>query len=124
MKGWALIAGYEIREVTDGGEEEAVRSGGMGDVIADSLNRFRQQFPLLSADPAPIDIHNKVVNFILPLAGRFETFQRFIRNYEQVSLTASNLPHLFFTGPSFQIRQLRLDKPGLLYKRLSTGITQ
>lgn len=55
------------------------------DVIATSLERFRQQFPILPTEPPQLSVNNKIINFILPLAGRYDTFVRFIRNYEEVS---------------------------------------
>ncbi|XP_057330683.1 chondroitin sulfate synthase 1-like [Microplitis mediator] len=73
--------GVEAREVV--GDEEV--DGGYLESRQRTSNNFYPSFLFNSAsklDP----VENKVINFVVPLAGRFKTFERFINNYEQVCL--------------------------------------
>lgn len=76
-----LFTGVEAREVV--GDEEV--DGGYLESRQRTSNNFYPSFLFNSAsklDP----IEDKVINFVVPLAGRFKTFERFMNNYEQVCL--------------------------------------
>lgn len=87
-------------------DEEEVENGLIQDAIESGLLKIGETFPGLlpptSYDRKRIkkDIRDKVVNFILPLAGRFNTFMRFIgvfeniclKNKERVTITAVLFP--------------------------------
>lgn len=86
-----------------GGIKEAIEAG--REAIEAGLLKLGETFPGLIPPSAierhkNIDIKQKIVNFILPLAGRFNTFQRFIgvfekvclQNKEKVTLTAVLFP--------------------------------
>ncbi|XP_057331409.1 chondroitin sulfate synthase 1 [Microplitis mediator] len=75
------FTGVEAREVV--GDEEV--DGGYLESRQRTSNNFYPSFLFNSAsklDP----VEDKVINFVVPLAGRFKTFERFINNYEQVCL--------------------------------------
>lgn len=52
-------------------------------VFQESLNELKKGLsPPLNGDHA----EKKIINFILPLSGRYQTFLRFLKNYEEVCL--------------------------------------
>lgn len=52
-------------------------------------NLFHRGFLNLNFDFQKEDpVQSKVINFILPLSGRYEIFQRFLQNYEDICLTS------------------------------------
>lgn len=55
-------------------------------MIETSISKIKEQFPILNIENQEPKINNKIINFILPLSGRYETFRRFIKNYEEVCL--------------------------------------
>ncbi|KAJ9588123.1 hypothetical protein L9F63_018514 [Diploptera punctata] len=98
--------GLEIRETIDG-EEIILKSAEEDDVIADEIQdsqdvgSFRDVFEsgllkLGEAFPGVLGqnemkdssktVKDKIINFILPLAGRYDAFQRFASVYEDVCL--------------------------------------
>ena len=94
----------EIREVFEGKEVPAALTKGVIEYESENLPGFRESFEngllqvgqnLQSAFKIQIpDLESKkkkqlndiVINFILPLAGRSETFKRFIKTFESVCL--------------------------------------
>lgn len=80
------ISGLEIREVENGVEmtntiesQDADRS--LTNVLKTTFLKLNFNFNE-KLDP----IQSKIIHFILPLSGRFETFQRFMKVYEQICL--------------------------------------
>uniref|UniRef100_A0A1B6EH51 Hexosyltransferase n=1 Tax=Clastoptera arizonana TaxID=38151 RepID=A0A1B6EH51_9HEMI len=73
-------------------DEEEVQNGLIQEAIESGLLKIGETFPGLLPPTAynrkymRKDIRDKVVNFILPLAGRFKTFMRFINVFENVCL--------------------------------------
>lgn len=74
--------GLEIREVVDGQEvdQEDRRSQ------KSRLNIFPPGFLSFGSDESPDPLRNKRIKFILPLAGRYAIFERFLKNYEEICL--------------------------------------
>lgn len=76
--------GLEIREVIDGTEVDSKAKSSSKSL----QNLFPGVFLGLSfsskrnSDP----IHSKIIHFILPLSGRYDIFERFLRNYEEVCI--------------------------------------
>ncbi|KAJ4451658.1 hypothetical protein ANN_03128 [Periplaneta americana] len=101
--------GLEIRETIDG-EEVVIKSreedeedsvledqleshqvqSPFRDAFENGLLKIGEVFPGMLSPSEPKDsaskIRNKIINFILPLSGRFEIFQRFLSVYEDVCL--------------------------------------
>ncbi|KAL6263192.1 hypothetical protein P5V15_005992 [Pogonomyrmex californicus] len=78
------FTGLEMRETVNGIEvqlrqesDKSIRSLLYGGFL--NLNFNSQE-----EDP----VQSKIINFILPLSGRFEIFQRFLQNYEDICLTS------------------------------------
>lgn len=93
------FSGIEIREVFNNEEvkenaEEELKESALKilddnpfkDVIETSISKIKEQFPILNLENNEPNINRKIINFILPLSGRYETFLRFIKNYEEVCL--------------------------------------
>ncbi|KOC66565.1 Chondroitin sulfate synthase 1 [Habropoda laboriosa] len=84
------FTGLEIRETVDGREIDEERRSERNDRTLQDI--FRGGFLNLNfnfeeqeeEDP----VKSKIVHFILPLSGRYEVFQRFIQNYEEICLTS------------------------------------
>lgn len=78
------FTGLEIREVIDGTEVNSKAKSSSKSL----KNLFPDIFLGLSfssrknSDP----LQSKIINFILPLSGRYEIFERFLRNYEEVCI--------------------------------------
>jgi len=70
----------EIRETVNGVEVLHRESNGRS-VHGSFLNL---NFSSQDEDP----VQSKTINFILPLSGRYEIFQRFLQNYEDICLTS------------------------------------
>lgn len=90
----------EIREVfegveVDGGREEIEEdeetndNGSFKEAFETGLMKISGNLPsiLLPSAEQHNNIKDKVVNFIVPLSGRFETFQRFVKIFEDVCLS-------------------------------------
>lgn len=58
----------------------------LSDTIAASLNNTLQKPNVLPSRRSRSNLKKPTIVFVLPLAGRFQTFQRFLRNYELVCL--------------------------------------
>ncbi|KAH0954878.1 hypothetical protein HN011_010547 [Eciton burchellii] len=74
------FTGLEIRETVNGVEVLHRESNGRS-VHGSFLNL---NFSSQDEDP----VQSKTINFILPLSGRYEIFQRFLQNYEDICLTS------------------------------------
>uniref|UniRef100_A0A0A9XJK2 Hexosyltransferase n=1 Tax=Lygus hesperus TaxID=30085 RepID=A0A0A9XJK2_LYGHE len=69
---------------------------GIKNVLDKSINRLSRNLPALLFSPhSPLamsqtesyeSINDRTINFILPLSGRFDTFRRFVQNFETVCL--------------------------------------
>ncbi|KAF6207578.1 hypothetical protein GE061_016025 [Apolygus lucorum] len=69
---------------------------GIKNVLGKSINKLSRNLPALLFSPhSPLalshtesyeSINDKTINFILPLSGRFDTFRRFVQNFETVCL--------------------------------------
>ncbi|XP_015176522.1 PREDICTED: chondroitin sulfate synthase 1 [Polistes dominula] len=89
------FTGLEIREVTNDDDDDNDDNDDNEEFKQDNRNRFLQNlipsrfldFNLLSSKSVNLMEDQKIINFILPLSGRYEVFQRFIQNYEEVCLT-------------------------------------
>ncbi|XP_069679907.1 chondroitin sulfate synthase 1 [Periplaneta americana] len=103
------FTGLEIQETIDG-EEVVIKSreedeedsvledqleshqvqSPFRDAFENGLLKIGEVFPGMLSPSEPKDsaskIRNKIINFILPLSGRFEIFQRFLSVYEDVCL--------------------------------------
>ncbi|XP_012540818.2 chondroitin sulfate synthase 1 [Monomorium pharaonis] len=79
------FTGLEMRETVNGVEvqprhesdDKTIRNLLYGGFL--NLNFYAQE-----EDP----VQSKIINFILPLSGRYEVFQRFLQNYEDICLTS------------------------------------
>ncbi|XP_063233384.1 chondroitin sulfate synthase 1 [Bacillus rossius redtenbacheri] len=100
------FTGVEIRETVDGAGVERLPAsrfwedegdttqrtvGASRDVFESGLLRIGESLPsFLGAGglghPPRDAVHNKLINFILPLSGRADAFQRFVRVFEEVCL--------------------------------------
>lgn len=80
-----VFAGLEMRETVNGVEVQPRRES--DDKSFRSL--LHRGFLNLNFDHQEEDpVQSKVINFILPLSGRYEIFQRFLQNYEDICLTS------------------------------------
>ncbi|XP_076624346.1 chondroitin sulfate synthase [Colletes latitarsis] len=80
------FTGLEIRETVNGKEIDA-RSDRRSDKSLHNIfsgGFLNLNFNSVSEDP----VAGKIVHFILPLAGRYEVFQRFLQSYEEICLTS------------------------------------
>ncbi|EFN75280.1 chondroitin sulfate synthase 1 [Harpegnathos saltator] len=76
--------GLEIRETVNGVEVDPHQRS--DDTSIHHL--FRGGFLNLNFNQQEEDsVRSKTINFILPLSGRYEIFQRFLKNYEDICLT-------------------------------------
>ncbi|XP_076751112.1 chondroitin sulfate synthase [Xylocopa sonorina] len=81
------FTGLEIRETLDGEEVDETRRNERNDKSLQSI--FRGGFLNLNFNSETKDpVNDKVVHFVLPLSGRYEIFQRFLQNYEEICLTS------------------------------------
>lgn len=79
-----VFVGLEIRETVDGVEVEPYQRSDDASIH----HLFRDSFLNLNFKYQEEDlVRSKTINFILPLSGRFEIFQRFLKNYEDICLT-------------------------------------
>lgn len=63
--------------------------GQLSDDISSIHHLFRGGFLNFNFDSQEEDpVRSKTINFILPLSGRYEIFQRFLQNYEDICLTS------------------------------------
>ncbi|XP_076285045.1 chondroitin sulfate synthase isoform X2 [Lasioglossum baleicum] len=81
------FTGLEIRETVDGEEVDETKRHRENDKPLQSI--FRGGFLNLNFNSEEEDpVRSKPIHFVLPLAGRYEVFQRFLQNYEDVCLTS------------------------------------
>lgn len=81
-----ILAGLEIRETVNGVEVQSRQKS--DDKSTHGL--FHGGFLNLNFNSEEEDsIRDKTINFIVPLSGRYEIFQRFLQNYEDICLTNS-----------------------------------
>lgn len=80
-----IFTGLEIRETVNGVEVDPYQRS--DDTSIHHL--FRGGFLNLNFNHQEKEdlVRSKTINFILPLSGRFEIFQRFLNNYEDICLT-------------------------------------
>lgn len=79
------FTGLEMRETVNGVEVQPRQES--DDKSIRSL--LQRGFLNLNFDHQEEDsVRSKVINFILPLSGRYEIFQRFLQNYEDICLTS------------------------------------
>jgi len=74
----------EIRETVNG--IELLHRESNGKPIHDFFHGSFLNLNFSSQDEDPVQ--SKTINFILPLSGRYEIFQRFLQNYEDICLTS------------------------------------
>ncbi|XP_066583184.1 chondroitin sulfate synthase 1 [Prorops nasuta] len=89
------FTGLEIREVLNG--EQVILNDTNSQGYEKSLqNILRNTFLNLNFNPdAENDpVQGKTIHFVLPLSGRFEVFQRFLKNYEEICLTTGEKTEL------------------------------
>ncbi|XP_017893539.1 chondroitin sulfate synthase 1 [Ceratina calcarata] len=79
------FTGLEIRETVDGEEiDETLRNQRNNKSLQ---NIFRGGLLNLSFNSEEKDpVKSKTIHFILPLSGKYEVFQRFLQNYEEICL--------------------------------------
>ncbi|XP_024085616.1 chondroitin sulfate synthase 1-like [Cimex lectularius] len=82
---------YEGEEVPPGQEREGTKRNpsGIKETFEMGLMKISENLPSIifpSAEGDSKRINDKLINFILPLSGRFEVFRRFISNFEDVCL--------------------------------------
>ncbi|XP_072759652.1 chondroitin sulfate synthase 1 [Anoplolepis gracilipes] len=78
------FTGLEIRETVNGVEVQSHQKS--DDRSIHSL--FHGSFLNLNFNSEKEDsVQSKIINFIVPLSGRYEIFQRFLQNYEDICLT-------------------------------------
>ncbi|XP_019882609.2 chondroitin sulfate synthase 1 [Camponotus floridanus] len=80
------FTGLEIRETVNGVEVQSRQKS--DDKSIHSL--FHRGFLNLNfnSEEEEDSIRSKTINFIVPLSGRYEIFQRFLQNYEDICLTS------------------------------------
>lgn len=80
-----VFAGLELRETVNGVEVQPRQKSEDKSIH----NLFHRSFLNLNFNSQEEDpVQSKVINFILPLSGRYEIFQRFLQNYEDICLTS------------------------------------
>ncbi|XP_054010276.1 chondroitin sulfate synthase 1-like, partial [Hylaeus anthracinus] len=80
------FTGLEIRETVNGVEKDGARGDQRNDKSLQNIfsgGFLNLNFNFEAEDP----VTDKTIHFVLPLAGRYEVFQRFLQNYEEVCLT-------------------------------------
>ncbi|XP_034178749.1 chondroitin sulfate synthase [Osmia lignaria lignaria] len=88
------FTGLEIRETVNGEEVDESRRKQRNDKSLQSIfsgGFLNLNFNFEEEDP----VNGKVIHFILPLSGRYEVFQRFLQNYEEICLTSGQKTTLF-----------------------------
>ncbi|XP_029036116.2 chondroitin sulfate synthase 1 [Osmia bicornis bicornis] len=81
------FTGLEIRETVNGEEVDESGKKQRKDKSLQSIfsgGFLNLNFNFEEEDP----VNGKVIHFILPLSGRYEVFQRFLQNYEEICLTS------------------------------------
>lgn len=79
------FTGLELRETVNGVEVQPRQKSEDKSIH----NLFHRSFLNLNFNSQEEDpVQSKVINFILPLSGRYEIFQRFLQNYEDICLTS------------------------------------
>ncbi|XP_018346254.1 PREDICTED: chondroitin sulfate synthase 1 [Trachymyrmex septentrionalis] len=79
------FTGLEMRETVNGVEVQP-RQKSDDKSIHSLLHGGFLNFNFNSQEEDPVQ--SKIINFILPLSGRYEIFQRFLQNYEDICLTS------------------------------------
>ncbi|XP_039310722.1 chondroitin sulfate synthase 1 isoform X2 [Solenopsis invicta] len=79
------FTGLEIRETVNGVEVQS-RQESDDRTIHNLLYGGFLNLNFYSQEEDPVQ--SKIINFILPLSGRYEIFQRFLQNYEDICLTS------------------------------------
>ncbi|XP_018057703.1 PREDICTED: chondroitin sulfate synthase 1 [Atta colombica] len=79
------FTGLEMRETVNGVEVQS-RQKSDDKSIHSLLHGGFLNFNFNSQEEDPVQ--SKIINFILPLSGRYEIFQRFLQNYEDICLTS------------------------------------
>lgn len=92
----------EIRELKDtilnDGEKLSSKQSFFEEVIQKSLISIRNRFSgpsFINLGGLGLPPKKKIINFILPLSGRYKTFLRFVRNYEEICLKRDPWTSLF-----------------------------
>ncbi|KAK2583356.1 hypothetical protein KPH14_009352 [Odynerus spinipes] len=87
------FTGLEIREVSNG---KKIKQDDRENEDKSLRNLFRGRFLDLNFKFGEnVDTpEEKIIHFILPLSGRYEVFQRFLQNYEEVCLTSGERTEL------------------------------
>ncbi|CAK9819676.1 Chondroitin sulfate synthase 1 [Anthophora quadrimaculata] len=84
------FTGLEIRETVDGNEVDEERRNQRNDRSLQNI--FRGGFLNLNFNFDKEDdddpVKSKIIHFIIPLSGRYDVFQRFLQNYEEICLTS------------------------------------
>ncbi|XP_067211865.1 chondroitin sulfate synthase 1 [Linepithema humile] len=79
------FTGLEIRETVNGVEVQSCQESNDKSI----QNLFRGGFLNLNFNSQEEDpVRSKIINFILPLSGRYKIFQRFLQNYEDICLSS------------------------------------
>ncbi|XP_076241856.1 chondroitin sulfate synthase isoform X1 [Calliopsis andreniformis] len=79
------FTGLEIRETINGEELNETRRNRQNDKSLQNI--FSGSFLNLNFNSEEKDpVRSKSIHFILPLSGRYEVFQRFLQNYEEICL--------------------------------------
>ncbi|KAG5314396.1 CHSS1 synthase, partial [Pseudoatta argentina] len=79
------FTGLEMRETVNGVEVQPQQKSD-DKYIHNLLHGGFLNFNFNSQEEDPVQ--SKIINFILPLSGRYEIFQRFLQNYEDICLTS------------------------------------
>ncbi|EGI62333.1 PREDICTED: chondroitin sulfate synthase 1 [Acromyrmex echinatior] len=79
------FTGLEMRETVNGVEVQPQQKSD-DKYIHSLLHGGFLNFNFNSQEEDPVQ--SKIINFILPLSGRYEIFQRFLQNYEDICLTS------------------------------------
>ncbi|KAK6631475.1 hypothetical protein RUM44_006002 [Polyplax serrata] len=94
------FSGMDIRELSsteDIDDENGKKTffEEVGNSLAGIKNRISSSSTFLNFGNWGLAPKKKIINFILPLSGRFRTFLRFIRNYEEICLKRDAWTSLF-----------------------------
>lgn len=81
-----IFAGLEIRETVNGVEVQSHQKSDEKSIHS----LFNRGFLNLNfnSEEEEDSVRSKTINFIVPLSGRYEIFQRFLQNYEDICLTS------------------------------------
>lgn len=81
------FTGLEIRETVNGVEVQS-RQKSDDKSIHSLFHRGFLNLNFNSEEEEEDSVRSKTINFIVPLSGRYEIFQRFLQNYEDICLTS------------------------------------